>query len=100
MCGIAGFLDFTGRRTRAVSTKENSSHFTKALESIKSRGPDAEGQWQDRYTWFGHRRLSIVDTSARGNQPMMYGDLVIAYNGMIFNFRDIRQTLIQKGYIK
>ena len=69
----------------------------KALQNIENRGPDAEGEWQDQHIWLGHRRLSIVDT-ARGNQPMEYGNLVIAFNGMIYNFQDIRQTLIQKGY--
>ena len=48
--------------------------------------------------WLGHRRLSIVDTTSRGNQPMEYGNFVIAFNGMIYNYRNIRQALNQKGY--
>ena len=76
----------------------SAEHRQKALDTLEYRGPDAEGQWQDQHAWLGHRRLSIVDTSARGNQPMEYGNIVIAFNGMIYNFRDIRQTLIQKGY--
>ncbi|MDB2528246.1 asparagine synthase (glutamine-hydrolyzing), partial [Alphaproteobacteria bacterium] len=99
MCGFIGVysalpdnVDFDLQN--ALETKKREI----ALKSIESRGPDAEGQWQDQHTWLGHRRLSIVDTSARGNQPMEYGDLVVVFNGMIYNFRDIRQTLIQKGY--
>ena len=99
MCGFIGVFNTLPDNVEldlqnALETKKREL----ALKSIESRGPDAEGQWQDQHTWLGHRRLSIVDTSARGNQPMEYGNLVIAFNGMIYNFRDIRQTLIQKGY--
>ncbi|MDC0476552.1 asparagine synthetase B, partial [Alphaproteobacteria bacterium] len=99
MCGFVGYIscvtDDTCFGARAAISAE---HQQKALDTLEYRGPDAEGQWQDQHAWLGHRRLSIVDTSARGNQPMEFGNLVIAFNGMIYNFRDIRQTLIQKGY--
>ena len=99
MCGFAGYIacDFDDPRigTRAqVSAKARK----KALKTIENRGPDAKGEWQDQHIWLGHRRLSIVDTTSRGNQPMAYGNSVIAFNGMIYNYRDIRQTLNQKGY--
>ena len=99
MCGFVGYItcvtyDSCAGARAAISAE----HRQKALDTLEYRGPDAEGQWQDQHAWLGHRRLSIVDTSTRGNQPMEYGNLVIAFNGMIYNFRDIRQTLIQKGY--
>ena len=99
MCGFAGYVacgsDDPWIGTRAKVSAEARQ---KALNTIQNRGPDAEGQWQDRFIWLGHRRLSIVDTTSRGNQPMEYGNLVIAFNGMIYNYRDIRRLLIQKGY--
>ena len=99
MCGFVGYItcvtDDSCAGARAAISAE---HRQKALDTLEYRGPDAEGQWQDQHAWLGHRRLSIVDTSARGNQPMEYGNFVIAFNGMIYNFRDIRQTLIEKGY--
>jgi asparagine synthase (glutamine-hydrolysing) len=99
MCGFVGYITCTTDGScidaRAAISSE---HQQKALDTLEYRGPDAEGQWQGQHAWLGHRRLSIVDTSARGNQPMEYGNLVIAFNGMIYNFQNIRQTLIQKGY--
>ena len=99
MCGFVGYItcaaDHSNIGARVAISAENQQ---KALATLEYRGPDAEGQWQDQHAWLGHRRLSIVDIGARGNQPMEYGNLVIAFNGMIYNFRDIRQTLIQKGY--
>ena len=99
MCGFTGYItcvtDDSCIDARAAIGAKNRQ---KSLDTLEYRGPDAEGQWQDQYAWLGHRRLSIVDTSARGNQPMEYDNLVIAFNGMIYNYHDIRQTLIQKGY--
>ena len=99
MCGIVGYITcVTNSSCIGARAAISAERRQKALDTLEYRGPDAEGQWQDQYAWLGHRRLSIVDTSARGNQPMEYGNLVSAFNGMIYNFRDIRQTLIQKGY--
>jgi asparagine synthase (glutamine-hydrolysing) len=99
MCGFLGYIA-CGNDDPGVGATVNVSSETRqqALKTIENRGPDAEGQWQDEHIWLGHRRLSIVDTTSRGNQPMEYGNFVIAFNGMIYNYRDIRQTLIQKGY--
>ena len=98
MCGIAGFFDFTGLRTRVGSAKKNNNCFQSALESLSKRGPDTGGVWQDHLIWLGHRRLSILDLSHLGTQPMSFKNYVITFNGMIYNYRDIRQALIQKGY--
>ena len=98
MCGIAGFYDSTGFCSRAGSTKQSDHCFTTALKTLARRGPDTEGVWEDMYIWLGHRRLSIVDTASRGKQPMEYDNLVISFNGMIYNYKEIRQKLIQRGY--
>src|SRR3546814_8534924 len=69
--------------------------------AIRHRGPDAEGTWIDPEAGlaFGHCRLSIVDLSAAGAQPMLSpsGRYVISYNGEIFNFQALRQILAQHG---
>jgi len=99
MCGFAGYITCVSDDPRiGARTSVSEEARRQALKTIENRGPDAKGEWQDQYAWLGHHRLSIVDTTSRGNQPMEYGNFVIAFNGMIYNYRDIRQTLIQKGY--
>jgi len=70
--------------------------------SMARRGPDDRGTWMhpDRLAGLCHSRLSIVDLSTRGHQPMTYAgnDLVIAFNGEIYNFRQLRQELSEFGY--
>ncbi len=70
-------------------------------EAMRSRGPDAAGQWlsDDHRVGFGHRRLSIIDVTDRANQPMhsREGDLVIVFNGEIYNYRELRDELIRAG---
>ena len=69
---------------------------------MQHRGPDDDGQWwsDDGRVGFGHRRLSIVDLSAAGHQPMHMPDagLSIMFNGEIYNFQELRRTLEQLGY--
>ena len=66
-------------------------------ESLRHRGPDDSGVWADPHLplVLGHRRLSILDTSARGRQPMVSpsGRFVITYNGEVYNFAEIRELL-------
>src|SRR5688572_11848710 len=68
------------------------------LDSIAHRGPDSEGEWQDRGVYLGHRRLSIIDL-ATGNQPMVSWDgrYVIVFNGEIYNFPELRELLSARG---
>ncbi|WP_406812881.1 asparagine synthase (glutamine-hydrolyzing) [Marinobacter daqiaonensis] len=68
--------------------------------SIRHRGPDAGGVWMDDYVGMVHRRLSILDLSDAGNQPMVSesGRYIIAFNGEIYNFREIRKQLEAVGY--
>jgi asparagine synthase (glutamine-hydrolysing) len=92
MCGIAGFYN-TGRRADGV--------LAAMLESMKHRGPDAEGAWTDPSgrCILGHRRLSIIDTSDAGRQPMTSsnGRWVISFNGEIYNFRELSSVVSAAG---
>jgi asparagine synthase (glutamine-hydrolysing) len=96
MCGVAGFL-----RMSNTPGRDAHSFWLEAMgQAIRHRGPDAGGVWQDDYVGMAHRRLSILDLSDAGNQPMVSasGRFVISFNGEIYNFREIRQELISIGY--
>lgn len=94
MCGIAGFVDF-----RKETEMEVLRSMTDALEH---RGPDDAGyeiyESHDATVGFGQRRLSILDLSPLGHQPMHYDEYVVNFNGEIYNFKEIRQELEEKGY--
>ncbi|MGO8873974.1 MAG: asparagine synthase (glutamine-hydrolyzing), partial [Acidimicrobiales bacterium] len=97
MCGIAGLLD-PDRRAGA----ERLGHDAAAMAAtLAHRGPDDRGQWVDPegQVAFGHRRLSVVDLSPHGHQPMCSADArwVISYNGEIYNFVDLRRRLVAEG---
>ena len=85
MCGIAGILG-AGRVDRAVLEKMTSA--------LAHRGPDDFGLWvdDDSRVGLGHRRLSIVDLSPAGHQPMLSADgrFVLTFNGEIYNHADLR----------
>jgi asparagine synthase (glutamine-hydrolysing) len=67
---------------------------------IAHRGPDGEGHWvnDEQTLGFGHRRLSIIDLSSRGSQPMEFKSLVITYNGEIYNYLELKSELLKVGY--
>jgi asparagine synthase (glutamine-hydrolysing) len=67
---------------------------------MRHRGPDGEGVWTDGPVGFGHRRLSIIDLSSAGAQPMGTADgrLWLTFNGEIYNFQEVRRTLEGRGY--
>ena len=91
MCGIAGI----------ITKKENKDEIIKKMsERIKHRGPDGEGYYIDEEIALAHRRLSIIDLET-GNQPMYNENqnLVIVYNGEIYNFIELRDILEEKGHI-
>ena len=93
MCGISGIINKNNK-----SVEELLIH--QMTDIIAHRGPDSSGSYLYKNIAFGHRRLSILDLSSSGHQPMKYlDDLVITYNGEIYNFIEIREELIQKGYI-
>ncbi len=92
MCGIAGFSLF--------NHEEGGIQALEAMhEAIYHRGPDASGTYLDKEVGLCHRRLSILDLSEAGNQPMFSQDsnLVIVFNGEIYNFLELREELIAKG---
>jgi asparagine synthase (glutamine-hydrolysing) len=92
MCGLSGIIN---KIHGPVSEDEIKSMNKKIIH----RGPDSEGYYFDKNLALGFRRLSIIDLSNSANQPMTYNDkYVIVFNGEIFNYLEIKQELIQKGY--
>jgi asparagine synthase (glutamine-hydrolysing) len=97
MCGIAGLLDFQRRRRPT----ELEALVGRMRDELTHRGPDDSGTWTDASAGIalGHRRLSIVDLSSTGHQPMVSasGRYVIAFNGEIYNFAELRDLLEARG---
>lgn len=94
MCGIVGFLQCQNRH-------EFSNCLSEAVSALSHRGPDAFGIWTNQnQIGLGHRRLSILDLSELGHQPMKSscGRYIIVFNGEVYNFNDIRKKLIALGY--
>lgn len=93
MCGIAAYF---GEDVRGLTGRYA------ALAALARRGPDNEGEWMspDGIAWLGHRRLSIVDLSPAGNQPMLStdGTLALVCNGEIYNYPDLRRQLEARGH--
>jgi asparagine synthase (glutamine-hydrolysing) len=75
--------------------------FRAALDLLRHRGPDGDGLWQQAGIQLGHRRLAIIDLSAAASQPMRddSSDLVISYNGEIYNYLELRDTLKALGHV-
>lgn len=93
MCGIAGVCNLNGEAVSAGLLK-------RMTDVIAHRGPDGEGHYTDGPVGLGHRRLAIIDLSPAGHQPMsnVSGDVVITYNGEIYNFQKLRVELEALGY--
>lgn len=91
MCGFTGFTNHIDNSNAVLQ---------EMLNRIKHRGPDAEGTYIDEDIALGHRRLSIIDVSDAGTQPLYSadGNLALLFNGEIYNYKTIRQALIEKGY--
>ena len=87
MCGIFGCLTLNGKKPDIKS-------ITKALISLKHRGPDDHGIAKFENVILGHRRLSIIDlTTGAAKQPVISQVSLMAFNGMIYNFKEIKKTL-------
>jgi asparagine synthase (glutamine-hydrolysing) len=95
MCGLTGIYNF---RSRAPADRATVERMTRIL---LHRGPDDEGFYFDAALGLGHRRLSILDLSARGHQPMYTagGRFTIAYNGEVYNYLELRKDLETDGYV-
>lgn len=85
MCGIAGIIDF--------NKPVEQSDLERMLKVIRHRGPDDSGTWMNGNIALGHNRLSIIDLSYDGHQPMVMNGLVLVYNGEIYNYIELRQEL-------
>lgn len=94
MCGIAGIY--------YQNKKVQYSDLKIMADKLAHRGPDGEGIWinEDDNIGFAHRRLSIIDLSNNASQPMHYADerFTITYNGEIYNYLELKSTLLEKGY--
>ena len=89
MCGICGYYGIKDSETIKVMTK-----------LLEHRGPDNFGYFTDDKVSLGHRRLSIIDLSEKGKQPMSNedGSIWVIYNGEIYNFKELREELEKKGH--
>ena len=92
MCGFAG--EFTTMRAPDTEAVRRMG------ETMCDRGPDGSGEWSDRRLALVHRRLKVIDLSRAGDQPMVDAELglTIAFNGCIYNHRELRRELGREGY--
>lgn len=92
MCGFVGFTNISDDSEKVLGAM---------MERIRHRGPDSDGKHIDGDIALGFRRLSIIDISSSGDQPIYNedGTKVLLFNGEIYNYRDIRQTLLEKGHV-
>ena len=93
MCGICGQLRFDG-------DTPSSESLDNMMNKLARRGPDSNGKWLEGKIGFGHQRLSIIDLSSSGSQPMIDNllKLTLVFNGTIYNYKQLRSRLISKGY--
>ena len=94
MCGIAGILRFDGQDV-------DRGCLGSMVSALSHRGPDDEGLFFDAGVGLGVRRLAIIDLSPTGHQPMTDADgfVQVAFNGEIYNFKDLRSRLSACGYV-
>lgn len=96
MCGLTGFL-----LSRSVECKLAEQRLAAMAATLRHRGPDDQGVWSDGRAGLGFARLSILDLSRAGHQPMggLDGRVWLAFNGEIYNFQDLRAELQAKGHV-
>ena len=97
MCGIAGIFAY-----REGAPRADRDDLLRIRDAMIARGPDGAGLWiaDDAHVGLAHRRLSIIDLSDAGAQPMANGDgrLRVVFNGEIYNYKQLRAELEKKGY--
>ena len=99
MCGICGLI-----HSKSITPAYDSKQVIIMMrEKLAHRGPDQSGEWvnKENEVYLGHRRLSVIDLSDKGRQPMISncGNYVITFNGEVYNFDLLRTQLKEKGYI-
>src|SRR4029077_20657232 len=98
MCGIAGIYAY-----HYAANVVDRAELQRISDHMAVRGPDGFGEWysQDERAGLGHRRLTIIDLSERGAQPMVSADgkLVVTFNGEIYNYRQLRASLEARGVV-
>ena len=92
MCGINGVIS-----KQHVQIRQHS--IEKMNKTLNHRGPDDHGVYLQEHIGLGHTRLSILDLSSAGHQPMIYDEKVIVYNGEVYNFKEIRNALVEEGIV-
>ncbi|MGK7390762.1 MAG: asparagine synthase (glutamine-hydrolyzing) [Candidatus Cyclobacteriaceae bacterium M2_1C_046] len=94
MCGITGFINYGSRISHDV--------IANMVSSLRHRGPDDSGfvnkSFNSSQVGLGHTRLSIIDLSVAGHQPMQYRQWLLVFNGEIYNYKEIKILLEQKGH--
>ncbi|NEM09000.1 N-acetylglutaminylglutamine amidotransferase [Geodermatophilus normandii] len=93
MCGLSGEIRFDGSLADTTAV-------ARMVEALVPRGPDGQGQWSAGRVAFGHRRLSVIDLSASGSQPMVDSELGLeaVFNGCIYDYKELRAELEGHGY--
>src|ERR1700743_2492641 len=98
MCGVAGIYSY-----HYAANPIDPEELRRMREHMAARGPDGVGEWcsRDGRVGLAHRRLSIIDLSDDGAQPMVEasGNAVITYNGEIYNYKALRRELEQRGHV-
>ncbi len=89
MCGIAGFIGFEDNAALALQANRIQQH----------RGPDNQQIWNGDHIAFAHQRLSIIDLSEAGNQPIHKYNLVIIFNGEIYNYKELQEKLVREKQV-
>ncbi|MBA3827741.1 MAG: asparagine synthase (glutamine-hydrolyzing) [Taibaiella sp.] len=95
MCGICGIYFKKSSADKLLDLGK------RALQTLNHRGPDDEGYYNDDQLFLGHKRLSIIDVSPNGHQPMVSndGNIITIFNGELYNYNEYRELLLQKGYV-
>ncbi|MEX5720852.1 N-acetylglutaminylglutamine amidotransferase [Geodermatophilus maliterrae] len=93
MCGLSGEIRFDGSLADTTAV-------ARMVDALVPRGPDGEGHWSAGRVAFGHRRLSVIDLSASGGQPMVDSELGLSavFNGCIYDYKELRAELEGHGY--
>lgn len=93
MCGICGYVNLS-------KSSHDATILHKMVKTLHHRGPDSQGYYEDQehQVFLGHARLSIIDISDNGRQPMFLDNLTIVLNGEVYNYGEIKKELVAKGH--